>query len=517
MSWLTGGNLFEDNQNRSGYGESFDYEYKSPAGYGDQPVTFNYESQYEEARYRDYESDPAPAFNSDYSNGSQYVSNYEEEPYSRSGDWRYGDGDLRYDESMYRTCDYRKSEATFGMEPSFIADEEVVEPTQEVLVTLRDAQVHLVDDQETLLLGKGEFSVVLIEQGGNGIFPFVRVGDDLRWPLTKDEPAVKLDDSHYFFTICVPRPIDEMDTETASDPSQEVITYGVTFPAEGQEESLQELDSILKNYNEFSNPKIVPVGYGAYGSDYGYDEMDDGLRIYRNETTPADSLQVTESKPADYWKAMSPNVDDYNSELAKTLASGTGSLIKGIFWLRNATVSNLDNGTKYVKDVLQPNPRGPSHISPYTINNLKRVMNLSKATEQVASSVLNGAIKVAGFFTGALLRTDTAKKIVQLLPGEAALASLDAFAKLFDALEVTGHDIAKKTAAFTQEVVKHRYGDEAGEVTAASLATAGHLFSTAWTVTKVRSAWNPVNFKPTTAGMLKAISKTVAEGERWAS
>lgn len=286
MSWLTGGNLFEDNRDRCGYG---DYEYKSPAGYGGAPVSFEYENRYEgahnryeEARYRDYESEPAPAFNYDYSNGSRYVSNYEEEAY----------GDLRYDESMSRTCDYRKSEATFGMEPSFIADEEVVEPTQEVLVTLRDAQVHLVDDQEIFLLGEGEFSVVLIEQAGNGILPFVRVGDDLRWPLTKDEPAVKLDDSHYFFTICVPRPIDEMDTETASDPSQEVITYGVTFPAEGQEESLRELDSILKNYNEFSNPKVVPVGYGAFGSDYGYDEMDDGLRIYRNETTPADSLQV---------------------------------------------------------------------------------------------------------------------------------------------------------------------------------------------------------------------------------
>jgi len=54
-------------------------------------------------------------------------------------------------------------------------------------------------------------------------------------------------------------------------------------------------------------------------------------------------------------------------------------------------------------------------------------MNLSIATEQVATSVLNGVIKAAGFFTGALMRTDTAKKIVQLLPGEAALVSMDAF------------------------------------------------------------------------------------------
>jgi len=69
---------------------------------------------------------------------------------------------------------------------------------------------------------------------------------------------------------------------------------------------------------------------------------------------------------------MAPNVDDYNSELAKTLASGTGSLIKGIFWLRNATVANLDNGSKYVRERVEPTPRGPSSISPYTITNLKR-------------------------------------------------------------------------------------------------------------------------------------------------
>lgn len=54
-------------------------------------------------------------------------------------------------------------------------------------------------------------------------------------------------------------------------------------------------------------------------------------------------------------------------------------------------------------------------------------MNLSIATEQVATSVLNGAIKVAGFFTGALMRTDTAKKFVHMVPGEAALVSMDAF------------------------------------------------------------------------------------------
>lgn len=75
---------------------------------------------------------------------------------------------------------------------------------------------------------------------------------------------------------------------------------------------------------------------------------------------------------SEFWEVMAPNVSDYNSEVAKTLAAGTGNLIKGLFWLRNATVSNFENGSTYVKDKVQPNPRGPSTISPATLNNLKR-------------------------------------------------------------------------------------------------------------------------------------------------
>jgi spartin len=69
---------------------------------------------------------------------------------------------------------------------------------------------------------------------------------------------------------------------------------------------------------------------------------------------------------------MAPNVGDYNSEVAKTLAAGTGHLIRGLFWLRDTTVSNLESGSAYVRDKVEPNPRKPSTISPATINNLRR-------------------------------------------------------------------------------------------------------------------------------------------------
>lgn len=58
---------------------------------------------------------------------------------------------------------------------------------------------------------------------------------------------------------------------------------------------------------------------------------------------------------------------------------------------------------------------------------LDRVMNMSIATEQVAKSVLDGVVKAAGFFSGALMRSQAGKKFFQLLPGEVALVSMDAF------------------------------------------------------------------------------------------
>jgi hypothetical protein len=314
MDWFSSSNPFEDNRDRYGYGSSgndygegrYGYENGSSAGYGapaSHPRAFvEYEYGYEEAppvyrserseesspravdsppsfdRSREYEPALAPAYdwNKNYAEQPAFGSRYEEEVSYGSG---YNDyGGVRYggeSESRVRTYSYSK-ETVSEMEPSFVADAEVTEATEEVLVSLRGAQVHLVDDQESPLLGEGEFAVVLIEEAGNGIVTFVRVGENLRWPLTKDEPAVKLDSRHYFFTISVPRPIDEMDTETARCPSQEVMSYGVTFPAAGQEEHLRELDAVLNQYSQFSNPQLVcaePEGGESYDGAFGHSRL----------------------------------------------------------------------------------------------------------------------------------------------------------------------------------------------------------------------------------------------------
>lgn len=74
---------------------------------------------------------------------------------------------------------------------------------EELLVTISGAIVHLVDDQESVFLDHGNFTVSRIKQHDQGIVAVVRVGDGLQWPLMSDEQVVKLDFIHYVFSLPV--------------------------------------------------------------------------------------------------------------------------------------------------------------------------------------------------------------------------------------------------------------------------------------------------------------------------
>jgi hypothetical protein len=114
-------------------------------------------------------------------------------------------------------------------------DDSPVEAREECLVTVPNAMVHLIDDQQSPHLASGHFSIVRITQKGrgkgkgsknwNGIVVLVRVGENLHWPLMKDEATVKLDPTHYFFTLPVPSSLEEQ----SGDSNSEVISSSSSF------------------------------------------------------------------------------------------------------------------------------------------------------------------------------------------------------------------------------------------------------------------------------------------------
>lgn len=84
--------------------------------------------------------------------------------------------------------------------------------------------------------------------------------------------------------------------------------------------------------------------------------------------------QITEANQAEFWTTMAPNVNDYRNSVAKAIVSGTGQIIKGIFWIRDSTVTKLESGSIYMTSGKATDQ--PSNIRPEMLRNLQRLVKL---------------------------------------------------------------------------------------------------------------------------------------------
>lgn len=91
---------------------------------------------------------------------------------------------------------------------------------------------------------------------------------------------------------------------------------------------------------------------------------------------------------------MAPNVDDYNSSLAKSMAKGTGHIIRTIFWVRDSTVARLESGNLYMKSKVKSNSK-PSKISPRTLQNIQRYC-LLLLVENIAQVLFRNQLRTLG-------------------------------------------------------------------------------------------------------------------------
>lgn len=216
------------------------------------------------------------------------------------------------------------------------------ESSEEILVTVPGAIVHLVGKDDGVELASGDLTIVGLRQGGNIVAVLARVGGDaIQWPLARDEPAVKLDASHYLFSLRVPAPDGEEDRF-------EALNYGVTVGAKGP---IAELDRVLEQYSCFS---VAESG---------------GLELALPEERERGD-QLVRASSAAYWATLAPNVEDYSSQVAKMIAGGSGQLIRGILWCGDTTVGRLRWGEEFLRKRLGKGP--DSEISPETLKRVQR-------------------------------------------------------------------------------------------------------------------------------------------------
>lgn len=240
-----------------------------------------------------------------------------------------------------------------------------LESSEEVVIKIPGALVHLIDKEQSIEIARGEFSIVKLWQGDTVVAVLARVGDEIQWPLAKDESAVKLDQSHYFFALSVPLETDQGQGHDYAE-NESSLNYGLTIAGKGQKKLLRELDGVLEKYSAFSVEKVAGKGAAAEGwwAVAGEVSPDEIKRDKKKE-------ELVEKSSAAYWTTLAPNVEDYSSSAARMIAAGSGHVVKGILWCGDVTVDRLKWGNEFLK--IRSGTKGTvSEISPETLRRMKR-------------------------------------------------------------------------------------------------------------------------------------------------
>ncbi|KAF8052053.1 hypothetical protein N665_1619s0006 [Sinapis alba] len=341
---------------------------------------------------------------------------------------------------------------------------------EEVLLQIQGCRAHLIDGSEAVELAAGDFELVQVSENGVALAMVVRIGNDLQWPVIKDEPVVKLDARDYLFTL----PVKD------GDP----LSYGVTFfPRDPNDvvfgNSLELLDDFLGENSCFSSS---------------------------SSSSSSSSLRVNNGID---WKEFAPRIEDYNNVVAKAIAGGTGHIIRGIFKCSNAYTNQVNKEgetmiTKAEKKSGASSQRNATTNKNQINKNLQRVRKLSRATEKLSKTMLNGVGVVSGSVMAPIVKSKPGKAFFSMVPGEVLLASLDALNKILDAAEAAERQTLSATSKATTRMVSERLGESAGEATRDVLDTVGHAVGTAWNVLKIRKALYPSS--SLTSGILKNAS-----------
>ncbi|KAL3723718.1 hypothetical protein ACJRO7_035826 [Eucalyptus globulus] len=358
--------------------------------------------------------------------------------------------------------------------------------SSEEVLRVPGAILHLIDKEYSVELGCGDFSLIARRQGENAVAVLARFpSSSLQWPLTKDGAAVKVDDSHYFFSLRALEKAksgsDSSDDEgkKGGGASDDPLNYGLTFASKGQEGVLRELDAILEKYSAFSTQKVSRKARKGEALD----------ATVAKETSPAElqsggkKKEIMEDKCTAYWTTLAPNVEDYSGKTAKSIAVGSGQLIKGILWCGDVTVDRLNWVNEVMKKRMTPAEK--AQINKKTLKRLERAKKMTRMTEKAATGVLSGVDRVSGFVTSSVAKSSVGKKFFGGQLGQMVLASHDGYKKVCDAVEVAGRNVLATSATVTTELVSHRYGEEAGKATHEGLHVAGHAMGTVWAVYKI--------------------------------
>ncbi|XP_047951826.1 senescence/dehydration-associated protein At4g35985, chloroplastic-like [Salvia hispanica] len=300
---------------------------------------------------------------------------------------------------------------------------------RDILVRIPECKVILMNEGEAGQLAAGDFELQWISDGDVALAAAVKVGEKLQWPLTKDEPILKLDALNYLFSL----PMSDA----------QPLSYGVAFAPETSGGLLGQLDALLAKHCLFT------------------------------------AAQKKKNVGID-WNKFAPAVDQYNTLLGQAIAIGTGHVIRGIFKCTEAYTSKVQEigETILIPRVGENNADQPEKISDSGANQNKASLN--KALIH-AKKLTNMTYKITKTMVDVI---DEASESVR----EARVASINAVKMLLEATEAARNEAIEATAGAVQDAVTRRCGERAGKRTEHIFEIVGNCASTLCNIFKIRKA-----------------------------
>ncbi|XP_026434659.1 senescence/dehydration-associated protein At4g35985, chloroplastic-like [Papaver somniferum] len=335
--------------------------------------------------------------------------------------------------------------------------------------------VNLVEEGQAVEIAKEYFNLVKHSDENVPSVILVKVGDELQWPLAKDEPVVKLDALDYLFSL----QMEDMN-----------LSYGVSFSQQSDVSGLTDLDSFLKEHSCFS-----------------------GVSSPSTSGTTSDARALN-------WAELAPRIKYYDAVLEKAIPSRSHEIVKGIFKLSNVCTKQVQKGGAMVITETENNKSNKKTTDgtkkSALLKGLERVRTFSDMTEKSSTTVLT-IVEMGTESAVGPISSHAEKQILATVPGKVLLDSLGTFGRHIDAAEVAEKQALSAASKAAAKMVSNRFkfplilqlilailvlinifGESAGEATEDIFAIAGHTASTAFNIVKIQGAIDPVSSVSTT-------------------
>lgn len=332
------------------------------------------------------------------------------------------------------------------------------------LVRIRGAQLCLIDGEESVLMQKGDFCLRLLKQEHSPLAAIVAAVGEVQWPVGKDAPVLKVWNRRYTFAL----------------PG---LVYGLIFPAETTPlEVLQQLEAVMDRYCTFEVHREIAIAAAQ--------------QQQVSATSGAGGGEESRDMSEEYWTVVAPGVETTSAKIARQICS-TSSIVADSIVIGGEWASlGIQQAGSLVKRNVRSVERG---VTPRMLKRMQQARRMSAVAKVMSRSLLKGAISATGHvLAGSLagLDVNAAASVYDHITTPAsdhrqhsssssssgaaaakasvAVASVDAFAKLVEAVETAGKSVYGVTSAVRTDLVQHSLG-----------AAVGNVINTAWTLNKM--------------------------------